>query len=104
MSKARSKNFYIVTYEKLVEKPFDETSNIFNWLGWDMTKETREFLLESTGAKKPKWYNLIISSDYYGVYRKAGINISDWKSRISDKDYAEISSVVNSSPLMSYWT
>ncbi|MCP4672187.1 MAG: sulfotransferase [Desulfobacula sp.] len=96
-------NFMTVLYEDLASDPADMTEKIFNFLGFKVPMETRRFLLQSSGKLNPPLISKIISSGYFGVYRKSGTNLNKWKNMISDKNFELISSVLENSPLMKFW-
>lgn len=98
-----SPNFMTVLYEDLVMDPSGLTEKILGFLGIEMPVETRRFLFQSSGKLKPPFISKLVSSGYFGVYRKPGINLDKWKTKISEKDIALISSVIETSPLMKYW-
>jgi hypothetical protein len=95
--------FYVVLYENLATNPTQVIQDIFKWLGWEKSKQTELFLLQSTGNKRPPWYYRIFGSGYFSVYKKPGGNIAGWKSKLAQNDFEKISAIVKTSLLMEYW-
>jgi len=103
MAGENNDNFLLVTYEDLVRNTIYKINSISEFLDLKISKETQDFLAQSTGRQKPPVISRLFSSGYFGVYRKPGLNMDKWKKTISEDDYKLIKTVLEGSTLLQYW-
>ena len=96
-------HFKCIVYKDLASDPFRVVHDLFDWLGWDLTEQTKKFLLESSGRKKTPSIAKLLGSGFFGVYREPGGNLDGWKSKLSRADYKAVYEIVSKSPLFDYW-
>ena len=87
-------NFKLVVYEDLCADPLGKTQEIFDFINWEMTDSTKNFLKESTS--KP-------NDGYWSVYKDPLEVANKWKTNLSQEEKDAVYSVVDDSKLMKYW-
>lgn len=92
----------LVVYEDLCMNPEGKTTEIFDFLGWELGQATRDFLIGSTSGEKD--VKLSARERYYSVYRDPVQSLQKWKSQLTSKQIAEISEIVCESPLLDLWS
>lgn len=90
-----------VVYEDLCNDPMGKTTEIFDFVGWELGAPTRDFIDRSiSGATaNPK-----SSQSYYSVYRDPRQSLSKWKKQLSAEQIEDIASIVRESPIKGLWS
>jgi hypothetical protein len=91
----------VVVYEDLCNDPMGKTAEIFDFVGWELGKPTREFIDRSisgaqTSSKSPQ--------SYYSVYRDPRQSLSKWKTQLSAEQIEDIASMIRESPVRDLWS
>jgi hypothetical protein len=96
----------VVVYEELCKEPLRIAESLFEFLGWPIGHETREFIEVSTGARRSFLGALRPANyRYFGVYRSQRRVRQSWKTRLSGRDKAEIMSIAGRLPgFRNYWS
>ncbi|PSO55906.1 MAG: hypothetical protein BRC40_04430 [Cyanobacteria bacterium QH_8_48_120] len=91
----------VVLYEDLCADPHGKTAEIFEFLGWELTPVTSNFINQSISGERslPK-----TSKAYYSVYRDPQESLSKWKTQLTAEQKADIASVIRESPLQDFWS
>ena len=89
-----------VVYEDLCEDPLGETERIFDFIGWELTTATRDFVESSISGPSE-------ASDgrraYFSVFRDPRESMNKWRKQLSTEDTAQIAEVMRDSPLRGRW-
>ncbi|MBF0468371.1 MAG: sulfotransferase [Desulfamplus sp.] len=96
-------SIHMVLYEDLVRNPWDVVKNICSFLSCPFSPEIQKFLKQSTGEIKPPLISRILSTGYFGVYRKQNVDVTKWKKKLSREYYNQINEIVKDSPLIHNW-
>lgn len=91
----------VVVYEDLCNNPMGKTEEIFDFVGWEFGKPTRDFIDRSiSGAQNPSQS----SQSYYSVYRDPRQSLSKWKTQLSAEQIEDIASMIRESPVRDLWS
>ena len=91
----------VVVYEDLCTDPLSKTKEIFDFLGWEFTQTTEDFInasISSTASSSSS------SKSYYSVYRNPGKSISKWREQLTEAQKLDIESIIDESPLVNLWS
>ncbi|MCP2727414.1 sulfotransferase domain-containing protein [Limnofasciculus baicalensis] len=91
----------VVVYEDLCADPHGKTTEIFQFVGWEIGESTRDFIKASTSGEKQSSKT---SNSYYSVYRDPRESMSKWKQQLTPEQIADIASVVRESPAINLWS
>lgn len=89
-------NFKLVVYEELCADPLGKTQEIFDFLNWDLTDSTKNFLKESTTKTKS-------NKGYWSVYKDPLEVANKWKTNLTQEEKDAVYRVLGDSKLMKYW-
>ncbi|MDX9785223.1 MAG: sulfotransferase [Desulfobacterales bacterium] len=87
-------NFKLVTYEALCLDPIEKSKEIFEFLNWDFTEKTKDFLLKSTDRE---------TDGYWGIRKDPVKTAFKWKENLAREEIEKIYSIVGDSKLMTLW-
>jgi Sulfotransferase domain len=90
----------VVVYEDLCNDPMGKTEEIFDFVGWELGKSTREFIDRSISGAKT---NSKSSKSYYSVYRDPRQSLSKWKTQLTSEQIEDIASIIRESPIQDLW-
>ena len=96
MQDACSRYKCAVIYEDLARNPLVETQRIFDFIGWELSTETREFISSTTDASTTQKGN-------FSIHKSADEVLEKWKQEITPKDYDCIRAVLEPCKLTSLW-
>ncbi|MEQ8757984.1 MAG: sulfotransferase domain-containing protein [Coleofasciculus sp. G1-WW12-02] len=88
----------VVVYENLCVDPLGKTSEIFNFVGWELSQSTHDFIKTSISGERQS------SNSRYSVYRDPRTSMSKWKTQLTAEQKADIASVIRESPLKDLWS
>lgn len=91
----------VVVYENLCLDPLGKTKEIFDFLGWQFTQTTEDFINASTSGTDK---NLGLEKSYYGVYRDPRKSMTKWQTQLTEAQKSDIESIICESPLNSLWS
>jgi hypothetical protein len=96
-------NGRLVVYADLCRDPLGVTETLFEALGWDVTRQTRQFLHQTTTKQTNRLTSLVTAShSYFSVYRPAKETVAAWKQDLNRLEQDEILGVAR--PLVErYW-
>ncbi|HVA45533.1 MAG TPA: class I SAM-dependent methyltransferase [Pirellulales bacterium] len=96
-------NAQLVVYRDLFRDPKGVTETLFEALGWEVTKQTRRFLRDTTTRQTSRLTSLVTAShSYFSVYRPGKESIDAWRHELSRREQEEILEVAR--PLLErYW-
>jgi hypothetical protein len=94
-----------VVYEELCRDPLNLTQSLFQFLGWPMGAQTREFVSLSTGLRHSLLADLRRATNrYFGVYKDRTKVLESWKTELTDQAIKEIISIASRFPgYRNYW-
>ncbi|MDY6936178.1 MAG: sulfotransferase domain-containing protein [Cyanobacteriota bacterium] len=92
---------FVVVYDDVCRDPQSKMAEIFDFVGWELTQSTRDFIDRSISGEKN---SLSSSKAYYSVYRDPRQSLSKWKTQLTDEQVADIASVIRESPLVDLWS
>ena len=87
---------YAVTYEELCRKPFEITQDIFSFLGWNMSEQTREQIETTTTVESSE-------TGTWSIKKNAEQAMNRWRDEIKPSDYERINKMLSSCQLMKMW-
>ena len=91
----------VVVYENLCLDPVGKTKEIFDFLGWQFTQTTEDFINASTSGNGETSNS---SKSYYGVYRDPRKSMTKWQTQLTEAQKSDIESIISESPLNSLWS
>lgn len=87
---------HMVIYEKLCRNPYKEVKNIFGFLQWPMSDQTREHIERTT--------NISVSDPgTWSIYKNPLHSMERWRKEISTENYKKINRVLNNCMLLDLW-
>jgi len=90
-------NKTIVVYEALTREPLVETSRIFDFLGWPLSAQTRDYIRETTDAKRSE-------GGQFSVHKSASDGLTSWTRDLTSEDYEKMSQLLRDCRLMRLWS
>jgi hypothetical protein len=79
---ARHPRSLVLNYEELCRDPLGGTREIFRFLNWQVTPQTRAFLDQSTHAAS-SWMTMLLGHQpYFGIYRETAESPDKWKTAL----------------------
>lgn len=90
------KYFKLVIYEELCKEPLKVVKEIFNFLNWQLSENTKSFVKETTSAEAQ-------DPGYYSIYKNPLENAYKWKNELTKEEVNKINSIVGKSDIMKLW-
>ncbi|MEL7084077.1 MAG: sulfotransferase domain-containing protein [Cyanobacteria bacterium J06597_1] len=90
----------VVVYEHLCQQPEITTAALFQFLGWEMGSNTRQFIADTTSGNRKSRNQ---QRAYFSVYRNPQSSLEKWKQQLSKSQQEDIWSIVRESPVMTLW-
>ena len=97
----RSCQSLLVVYEDLCVDPHGKVQEIFDFVGWQLDQNIRDFIDLSTAGERKAAKS---SKAYYSVYRDPQKSMSKWKTQLTEQQKIDIASVICDSPLKNLWS
>ena len=88
---------FVLTYEDLCRSTYEVTENIFSFLGWSMSEQTKRHIEETTSVEKSE-------TGTWSIKKNAEQAMNRWRKEITPSDYERISKMLESCELMKLWT
>jgi hypothetical protein len=88
-------NVQVVLYEALCAQPETLARRALAFAGLDWTRQTADFVADSTTHTGP--------AGYYAIFRDAGSAADSWRTTLPPDDQAAVRSVTAASPLARFW-
>jgi len=87
---------YVLTYEELCRKPFEITQDVFSFLGWPMSEQTKKQIEATTTVENSE-------TGTWSIKKNAEQAMNRWRNEIKPSDYNRISQMLSSCQLMAMW-
>jgi hypothetical protein len=87
---------HTVIYEALCRNPYKEVENIFDFLQWPMSDQTREHIKRTTKIS-------VSDPGTWSIYKNPLHSMEHWKKEISTENYKKINRVLNNCMLLDLW-
>jgi Sulfotransferase domain len=93
----------IVVYERLCSNPITEVESLFEFLGWDVDKQTRRFLESST--RDNVWRNWLPRKSNYFKIKKDSMRVSaTWRTELTAQQQEKVMGIVKLFPQLDrFW-
>lgn len=91
----------VVVYEDLCLDPHTKTKEIFDFVNWELSQTTKDFIDQSISGDQAF---LRKTKSYYSVYRDPRQSMNKWKKQLSREQQDEIAVVIRDSPLKNLWS
>lgn len=85
-----------VVYEELCESPEEVTADLFSFLGWPVSGQTRDFLRQTTDVS-------VSDSGNFSLRKNATESMSRWRRELGEEVYAEAGEMLGDSNLLRLW-
>lgn len=92
---SNSETLKIIIYEDLCQTPLKVIKEVFDFLELEVTRQTKEFIRESTMVCE--------ASTPYSIYRNPRESMNKWQAELSEDEQSEIAATLNHSDIMKYW-
>ncbi len=89
-------NKHLIVYENLCRDPHGKTQEIFNFLGWTLSKQTTEYITSTSNVAKSE-------SGMFSVKKNAEEAMTRWRVEIDPKDYERICKMLEPCKLLDLW-
>jgi hypothetical protein len=86
-----------VIFERLARNPLREVERLFEFLGWPLSSETHDHILETTDAARAEPGN-------HAIHKKADHVLHQWRENLSYEDYQRAARVLEECGLMGLWS
>ncbi len=87
---------HIVVYEDLCRDPLRKTQEIFDFLGWPLSEQTRNHITKTTNITKSEM-------GMFSIRKNAEEAMTRWRSEIEPEDYQRISKILEPCNLLGLW-
>jgi hypothetical protein len=87
----------IVVFERLARNSLSEVERLFDFLGWPLSSETRDHVLETTDAARAE-------PGAHAIHKKTDHVLHQWRQNISYEDYQRVARVLERCGLMGLWS
>jgi hypothetical protein len=85
LTQIQQKNGRVVKYEDVCRSPLAEINNLFKWAGLGMSKQTEQFIKESTSNHDDAYYSTK-KDPLFSAYR--------WKEKLSEEQIVNIKAII----------
>ncbi len=92
-------NKKLVVYEDLCRSPQAIVKDIFDFLGWDMSGQTIDYLKRTSGISKDAE-----ESGNFSLRKNAEVSTSRWRKELDTETYRIVTSVIQESKLLDLWS
>jgi hypothetical protein len=88
-----------IVYERLCRSPRGVCESIFEFLGWEMNRQTERFLDKSTRAQNTGWLAWLQGKHpYFGVIKNPLRSAESWKAKLSEEEKSQILKIARQFP------
>lgn len=88
----------LVIYEHLCAEPARVVSELFDWLGWQLSDQTRRYIKETSDVLPSQ-----AESGLFSVRKNADESMTRWRRELDESTYEESLAALQASDLMSLW-
>jgi hypothetical protein len=85
LAQVKHHNGRVVKYEDVCRSPLAEINNLFNWAGLGMSKQTEQFIKESTSNH---------DDSYYSTKKDPLLSAYSWKEKLSEEQIVNIKAIM----------
>ena len=86
-------------FEDFCHDPATRARELFAFLGWDFSEQTREFIQQSTSAGMPSLYGWCTGRRRYATVFRHSANICEaWRNELTDYEQSRIMSIASALP------
>jgi hypothetical protein len=89
----------VVVYEELAREPFAVVSDLFAYLGWELSEQTMGYVKETSDVAPSQ-----AESGHFSLRKNADESLNRWRSELDDETYGVALEAIRDSELMELWS
>ena len=96
---------HVVVYEDLCSEPLRVSQGVFDYLGWELGRQTRAFLQTSTHGNRSSLATMLLGQhSYFSIYRDSRESMVSYKNTLTEAQQERIVGLIKPHfPYDAYW-